>query len=147
MSVSGPVTVTGGTFGGAGAVDALTVYRGTVAPGTADPGVLAVGGSVTFDLLTTFSALLAGTDAGSGYSQLLAGGPLDLGGSALGLVLGFAPPVGADFTLLATADPGGVVGTFAGLPEGAVFTQGGYQFQITYQGGGSGSGVVLTRLA
>jgi hypothetical protein len=28
--------------------------------------------------------------------------------------------------------------TFNGLDEGAVFTQGGYQFQITYQGGTGG---------
>jgi hypothetical protein len=55
--------------------------------------------------------------------------------------------VGAEFTLLATADPGGIGGTFAGLPEGAVFTQGGYQFQITYQGGSAANSVVLTRLA
>ena len=62
-------------------------------------------------------------------------------------VLGFAPPVWAEFTLVATADPGGVVGTFAGLPEGAVFPQGGYQFQITYQGGSGATSVLLTRLA
>jgi hypothetical protein len=146
MTVAGPVTLVGGTFAGAGAVDSLTAYRGTVALGTTDPGVLAVAGAVAFDPLTTFSALLNGPDAGSGYSQLLAGGPLDLGGSALSLVLGFAPPAGAEFTLLATADPGGIVGTFAGLPEGAVFTQGGYQFQISYQGGSGANSVVLTRL-
>jgi hypothetical protein len=147
MTVVGPVTLVGGTFAGAGAVDSLTAFRGAVAPGNAALGVLAVAGAVRFDPLTTFSALLAGPGAGSGYSQLLAGGPLALGGSALSLVLGFAPPVGAEFTLLATADPGGVVGAFAGLPEGAVFTQGGYQFQITYQGGSGANSVVLTRLA
>jgi hypothetical protein len=144
MTIAGPVTLVGGTFAGAGAVDALAALRGTVAPGTADPGVLAVAGAVAFDPLTTFSALLAGPDAGSGYSQLLAGGPLDLGGSILNLALGFEPPVGSAFTLLTTADPGGVLGSFAGLLEGAVFTQGGFQFQITYRGGDAGTSVVIS---
>jgi hypothetical protein len=35
---------------------------------------------------------------------------------------------------------------FSGLNEGAVFAQGGYQFQITYQGGTGGRSVVLTRV-
>jgi hypothetical protein len=91
----------------------------------------------------TFSALLDGTNA----SQLLAGGPVDLGGSTLSLVFGAAPPVGASFTVLATSDPGPLANTFAGLPEGAAFSQGGYQFQITYQGGAGGNSVVLTRTA
>jgi hypothetical protein len=30
--------------------------------------------------------------------------------------------------------------------EGAVFTEGGYQFQITYHGGTGGDSVVLTRV-
>jgi hypothetical protein len=37
-------------------------------------------------------------------------------------------------------------GIFDGLAEGAVLTQDGFQFQITYQGGTDGDSVVLTRL-
>jgi hypothetical protein len=143
MTVGGGVTLTGGSFGGEGAVDVLTVFRGTVAPGTAEPGVLAVAGPVTFNPLTTFRALLSG----SAYSQLLAGGPVDLGGGTLSLAFGSEPPVGGTFEVLATADPGPIVNMFAGLPEGAVFSQGGFQLQITYQGGAGGNSVVLTRLA
>ncbi len=34
-----------------------------------------------------------------------------------------------------------------GLDEGTIFTQGGCQFQITYQGGTGGDGLVLTRVS
>jgi hypothetical protein len=147
MTVSGGVTLTGGSFGGAGTVDALTAYRGTVAPGTAGPGVLAVAGAVTFTPLTTFSVLLNGTDPGSGYSQLQAGGPVDLGGSTLHLVLSFEPPLGSSYEIVAPSGSGPALGTFAGLPEGATLSQGGFTFQITYQGGTGGNSVIVTRLS
>ena len=147
MSLSGDVTLTGGTFGGEGTADSLTVYRGTFTPGTTDPGVLAVANAVRLTPLSTFRVLVNGPDPGTGYSQLTAGGPLDLGGSTLDLALGFAPPVGSSFVILATGNTAGVRGTFAGLPEGVVFSQDGYQFQITYHGGDDGNSVVLTCLA
>jgi hypothetical protein len=143
MTVGGGVTLTGGSLAGEGTVDVLTVYRGTVAPGTAEPGVLAVAGAVTFNPLTTFRAFLSGADS----SELLAGGPVDLGGTTLSLTFGSEPPVGGTFELIATADPSPIANPFAGLPEGAVFSQGGFVFQITYQGGAGGNSVVLTRLS
>ena len=69
-----------------------------------------------------------------------------MGGSTLSLVLGYTPQVGDSFTLLTSNDPAGVTGTFAGLDEGATFTQDGLTFQITYQAGPGGNSVVLTRL-
>jgi hypothetical protein len=62
-------------------------------------------------------------------------------------VLGYAPQVGDSFVLLTSNDPAGVMGTFAGRDEGAVFEQDGFAFEITYQGGVGGSRVVLTRVA
>ncbi len=144
MTVVGGVLQTGGSFGGNGTVDALTVYRGTVAPGT---GILTVAGAVSFDSLTTFNAVLNSADPEGGYSQLAAGGPVDLGGSTLSLALRFTPLVGDSFTLVTTSDPNGISGTFAGLGEGATFTQGGFTFQITYQGGPDGKSVVVTCVA
>jgi hypothetical protein len=111
-----------------------------------DPGLVRVAGSVTFANSATFTATLNGTDPGS-YSQLSASGPIDLGGSTLNLSLGFDPQVGDAFTLLTSDDPAGVTGTFAGVNEGAVFTQGGFVLRITYHGGVSGNSVVLTRVA
>jgi hypothetical protein len=57
-----------------------------------------------------------------------------------------SPPVGDGLALLSTEDSP-VTGTFAGLDEGALFSQNGMTFQISYQGGPGGNSVVLTRLA
>jgi hypothetical protein len=124
---------------GAGTV---TFAGGPVAPA---PGLLSIAGGLALDASSTFTATLNGTDPGT-YSQVTVSGPVDLGGSTLSLVLGFTPPVGSSFTLL-SSDAGPISGTFAGLPEGATFTQDGFTFQITYQGGPDGDSVVLTRLA
>jgi hypothetical protein len=140
VTVVGGVSVFGGSFDATGTVDALTVVRGEVAPGA---GILNVGGAVAFDLLTTFSVTLNGSDPAS-YSQVTAGGPIGLGGSTLNLVLIYTPAVGDSFTILTTSDPSPISGTFAGLAAGAVFAQGSNLFQITYQGGPSGNSVVLT---
>jgi hypothetical protein len=103
-----------------------------------------VAGGVVLSDSATFSATLNGSDPDS-YSQVTASGPVDLGGSTLNLTLGFTPDVGAAFTLL-SSDAGPITGTFAGLAEGATFTQDGMLFQITYQGGPNGNSVVVTRV-
>ena len=64
----------------------------------------------------------------------------------MNLVLGFEPPVGSSFEIITNTGSTPITGTFNGLAEGAVFTQGGYQFQITYQGGTGGHSLVLMRL-
>jgi hypothetical protein len=147
MTINGPVAVIGGSFSGEGTVGPLTALSGSVTPGTIDPGTLYVSGAVSMFSATTFNVRLNGLAPGREYSQLISNGRIYLGSSTLSLVLGFEPPVGSAFALLTTADSGGIFGTFAGLPEGAMFSQGGNQFQITYQGGDSGTSVVLTRLA
>jgi hypothetical protein len=136
-----------GIGGGVGTVDAVTANGGTVAPGGSSPGILTVGGVVAFNPATTLNILLNGIDAGTGYSQLAAGGPIDLSGSSPSLTFGFEPPVGSTFEIFVNTGSGPVVGTFNGLDEGAISSLGGYQFQITYQGGTGGNSVLLTRLA
>jgi hypothetical protein len=121
----------------------VTFAAGTVSP---SPGVVTVAGGVVLTGSTTFSATLNGTDPGN-YSQLAADGPINLGGGTLSLVFGFEPPVGSTFEILTNTGPGPINGTFNGLDEGTVLTQGGYQFQITYHGGTGGCNVVLIRLA
>jgi hypothetical protein len=152
MSVSGGIILTGGhtSFGvlsGVGAVDTLTTLGGTLAPGGASPGVLSVTSALVLHPETTVSILLDGTAPGTGYAQLQAGGLIALGGSTLSLGFGFVPPLQSTFEIVTNNGSTPISGTFNGLTEGAVFTQGGYQFQITYQGGTGGDSVVLTRLA
>jgi hypothetical protein len=119
------------------------LFEGTV---TVAPGVLSVAGGLTLSASATFGVTLSGIDPGS-YSSVHATGPLDLGGSTLTLTLGFTPAVGDSFTLLSSDDSSPITGTFAGLDEGAIFSQNGMTFQITYRGGPRGNSVVLTRLA
>jgi hypothetical protein len=152
MRVSGGVILTGGqsSFGllsGVGTVDTLRTLGGMLAPGGSSPGILSISGGLTLNLYTTVSILLNGTDPGTGYAQLQAGSPIDLGDSSLSLSIGFVPPLGSSFEILTNTGSAPITGTFVGLDEGAVFTQSGYQFQITYQGGTGGDSVVLTRLA
>jgi hypothetical protein len=109
------------------------------------PGVLMVAGGVVLSDSATFSVTLNGTDP-DGYSQVTASGPVNLGGSTLNLTLGFTPDLDDAFTLL-SSDGGPILGTFAGLDEGAVFEHDGLLFRITYQGGPEGHSVVLTRVA
>ena len=140
-----PVTFTDAVILNAG----LTLSAGssavTFAGGIAvSPGALTVAGGMVLSDSATFSATLNGTDADC-YSHVTASGPVDLGGSTLNLTLGFTPELGDAFTLV-TSDAGPITGTFAGLAEGATFTQDGMLFQITYQGGPNGNSVVLTRV-
>jgi hypothetical protein len=154
-TVTGNLTATDSavTFNSAVALNAgvtLTVGSSTVnfAGGTVtpDPGVLTVAGGVALAGSATFNVTLNGTDPGS-YSQVVASGPIDLGGSTLSLSLGYTPLVGDSYTLLTTSDTGPISGTFAGLDEGATFMQDGLTFQITYHGGSGGNSVVLTRVS
>jgi sugar lactone lactonase YvrE len=147
MTVTGGVTLSGGQLSGVGTVDVLMASGGTVAPGGTSPGVLTISGAVAFNATSTFSILVNGTSAGTDYSQLQAGGPIVLGGSTLSLNLGFTPPVGSSFEILTNTGATPIPDTFAGLAEGAVFSQGSSQFQITYQGGTGGDSVVLTCVA
>jgi hypothetical protein len=121
----------------------VTFAGGTLTP---NPGIFSIAGGVALASSTTFSALLNGTDPAS-YSQVTATGPIDLGSSTLALTLGFTPEVGDSFTLLTAGDGSSITGTFAGLDEGAIFSQGDFTFQITYQGGPNGNSVVLTRVS
>jgi hypothetical protein len=141
LTFSDAVELASGVTLGGGA-DTVT-FAGTVAP---DPGLVNIGGRLALSSAATFSATLNGSDPAS-YSQVVAGGPIDLGGSTLSLTLGYTPQVGDSFVLLTSYDPAGVTGTFAGLDEGAVFDQEGITFQITYQVGAAGTSVVLTRVA
>lgn len=85
-------------------------------------------------------------------TSLRVNGPviLDQPALALGTLLSnptnFFPDDGAAFTLIDNDGTDPVVGTFAGLPEGSLFTELGQTFHITYLGG-DGNDVVLVNTA
>ncbi|MGE0286722.1 MAG: beta strand repeat-containing protein [Bradyrhizobium sp.] len=134
----------GGTLGGNGTTGAVTVESGaTLAPG-ASAGLLNTG-NLSFNAGATFAVELGGAGAGiGGYDKVQVAGTVTLNGATLttSLINSFAPTSGT-FTIIdndGTSDA--VIGTFAGLAEGAVFALGGQNYQISYVGG-DGNDVTL----
>ena len=148
-SSAGAVQASSGVIGGNGTVGNLTSVGGTVSPGHPEiPNVLQAG-SLTLDANSTFVTELDGTSPGNGvggYDQLVASGPVVLGGATLNATLGsdYTPKVGDQLTIISNTS-GALSGTFAGLAEGSTDVISGYSFRISYQGG-SGHDVVLTAL-
>lgn len=116
---------------------------GVVAPGLS-PGILSVG-DLTLDSDSSYEFELGGTVVGTEYDQIDATGTVTLGSSTLDVVLynGFQPTNGQTFTIINNDAADAVVGTFAGLVEGASFTDEGVTYRISYVGG-DGNDVVLT---
>jgi hypothetical protein len=173
ISSSTPLDIQGGSLTGSGPIYGNVINRGLTVPGMSaggigtiyvsgdyvQPAVAEAGGP--YEVIEGESVQLAGSVSGSRgvldieiggldpgfFDQLQVGGSVKLGGVLnLSLVNGFVPTVGETFTIVDNLDASGVdpvVGVFAGLDEGAVFTVGGSKFQITYQGG-TGNDVVLT---
>jgi hypothetical protein len=134
----------GGAVGGTGTVGNVTsVSGGTVAPG-ASAGILTTK-NLSWNSTTAFAVEIGGTIPGSGHDQLAVTGSVSLGGAALGvqLINGFSPASADSFTLINNDGTDAVSGTFAGLPEGSIFTATGTEWLITYQGG-TGNDVVVT---
>ena len=148
-STIGAVQDSDGVVGGNGTVGNVTSVGGTISPGhTGSPSVLNTG-SLSLDANSTFMTELDGSSPGngvSGFDQVVASGPVVLGGASLNVTLasGYIPTVGAQYTIISNSS-GSISGTFAGLPEGGTDAISGYSFQVTYKGG-SGDNVVLTAL-
>lgn len=73
-------------------------------------------------------------------------GTVTLGGALILNATGAPFPVGHTYLLIANDATDAVIGTFAGLPEGAIIISGGQAFRISYVGG-TGNDVVLTAVA
>jgi hypothetical protein len=87
-----------------------------------------------------------GTEVDTEYTQLNVAGTVDLTGAALTVRGAYSPAVGDVFTVVNNGGSDPIIGTFDGLPEGAVisdFLGSGLLATITYIGG-DGNDVVLT---
>jgi hypothetical protein len=139
----GSFTVNGGLLDGTGVISSVTMTGGTLKPGDS-PGVLVIQGNLSMTSGTVFEAELNGPLPGSSYDQLQVNGTVNLNGATLNLQPGFTATPGTAFLILVNdlSDP--IVGTFAGLPEGAVFQAGGQFFSISYKAGTGANDVVVT---
>jgi parallel beta-helix repeat protein len=116
----------------------------SVQPLTAETDISA--GRVSFAAGARLEITVDGTTADSGYSQLNVVGTVDLTGAVLALSGSYTPVAGDAFVIVDNDGIEPVIGTFAGLPEGATipdFLGSGLPATITYAGG-DGNDVVLT---
>lgn len=148
--VSGGFNVSGGTLSGTGIVGpiAMTANTSVVSPGHS-PGILTSSNFNSSAGSGIFKVQLNGTNAGTGYSQLIVNGTVNLNNISLQATLGFASSSNDVFTIIAHNRLDGIVGNFKGLPDGSQFYIGGQLFQIHYGSGGIfsvGNNVVLSRL-
>jgi autotransporter-associated beta strand protein len=124
------VTLTGGSI--TGRMKSLQASGGEVLPGgypsVAVSGAVSLAGSFTLEAKLGLYSL-----------AIEAHGPVSLGGAQLELSSASRPP-GAVYTVIRKDSAGAVSGTFAGLPEGAVTSDG---FRISYVGG-DGNDVTIT---
>jgi RHS repeat-associated protein len=108
-------------------------------------GVDVTADSVTLASGTQLSIDIAGTTADTQYSRLNVAGDVDLTGATLALGGSYSPQLGDTFTIVNNGGSKPVVGTFAGLPEGAAipnFLGSPWAATISYAGG-DGNDVVL----
>jgi fibronectin-binding autotransporter adhesin len=145
IALVGTVSALGGTGTTGPIITPTASSSATISPGTS-PGTLSVHGNVILSSKTIFRVELGS----AGSDQLNVTGSVNLAGAALSPTLTSAASPGDKFTIVNNdgADP--VVGTFAGLAQGATLNvdQSGTSvpFTISYTGG-DGNDVVLTDLA
>ncbi|MGE0608365.1 MAG: beta strand repeat-containing protein, partial [Pirellulales bacterium] len=161
LTVGGTSTVTlgglltvedGGTLNGTGTIFGNVANHGTVAPGNS-PGIVTVNGNYNQAVDGDLDVEIGGTtpgNAATNHDQLVVNGTVTLNGNVnLFQFNSFVPTAGNTFTIIDNDDTDAVVGTFAGLAEGATisnFLGSSLGAKISYVGG-DGNDVVLTAIA
>ena len=79
---------------------------------------------------TTYDVILNGTTPGSGFTQIASSGPVSLNGATLIPAAATGLPAGASYQIITSNSA--ITTTFAGYPEGKIFTLNGQPFQISY---------------
>ena len=138
--------VSGGTLKGNGVVGILDATgAGIIAPGS---GAGSIGAASLAMSSTNFLDMeIAGTVAGTQYDQIViaSGGSVNLGSATLRVSASVVTPVNTVLTIINNSGAAAIQGTFAGLPEGSIFTVNGTRYQISYVGG-TGNDVTLQAL-
>jgi autotransporter-associated beta strand protein len=122
----------GGTLGGTGMVNGTTIVSGTgiLAPGAATGNAVGTLNTATVTVTGgTYAVDLNGTLSSS--DKINATGTVSLGAGVAALTIANATnsSAGKIYTIVNAVN---VTGTFSGMPNGAIFTQAGRNFLITY---------------
>ena len=144
-----PIIWTGGLLGGIGNLGPVTasgVAAKQLQPGFGTTGILTTSNLVLNSSVTAIFEI-NGLTPGVDYDQIvISNANVTLGSAALNLsFLGsLVTSFGDTITLINVLNPANTVsGTFAGLPEGSLFTNNSYFYQLSYVGG-DGNDVTLT---
>jgi autotransporter-associated beta strand protein len=144
-SIANEMTLGGGTLEGIGSVGTIAGPAGTLRPGSS-PGVLHSKSVFNLGAGVTVAIAINGPVVGTEYAQLDVTGSVNLGQASLALAVSpsFLPAGAGDLIIVNNDGTDPIVGTFSGLPEGAVVDAGnGKTFLITYAGG-TGNDVALS---
>jgi len=138
-SMAGGITVnSGATLAGAGSVGAVTLNSGaTFLPGTVFTN------AATTNRMTTLSATSLAFAAGAtltfnmycstNYTQIVANGPVDLGGATMQVNFLYKPAANDVFYIVLNNSASATTGKFAGMSEGAQVALGnGYYGKVSY---------------
>jgi autotransporter-associated beta strand protein len=129
-----------GTLGGNGTISGLVTVNGgaTLAPGPTGNGSTGIlnTGTLTLNSDSNFSLDLNGPLAGTDYDQVDVTGEVFIAGSNLLINTALGLAVGDQLFILENDGFDLITGTFAGLANGATFTQDGVTFQIFYNANG-----------
>ena len=138
----GVVVASGATLGGTGTIirDVQVQSAGILAPGLS-PGMLSTG-SVQIASGGILRMEANGSTTGSTYDVLNVTGTVDITGATLNLTASGPLTAGTSITIVQNDGTDSILGTFAGLAEGASIVAGLAGFHISYVGG-DGNDIVL----
>ncbi len=146
LITAGSIVFDEGSLTNGGANITLTAGSGSIQPNTVGTDVNVYPGSLGFGTPSGLAIAINGTTPDSGYRQLNIMGNLNLSGVSLTLSGSLVPAPGSSFAIINNAGHDPIIGTFNGLPEGAVianFLGSGLNATISYVGG-NGNDVVIT---
>jgi hypothetical protein len=137
----GAIKIHAGTY--AENVDAATpVKDANLSPG-ASPAQITINGNLTLNAGDTLTIELNGTNPLTQYDNFIVNGVVTLGGATLAATASPAPAPGSVYTIIDNDLADAVVGTFAGLPNGAALTISGTPFRLFYTAGTNSNDVQL----
>jgi hypothetical protein len=118
----------------------------SIQPATSGVDVAATGSTVSFGSDSQLRLAIQGTTVDSLYQQLNVAGTLNVTGTSL-TFSGVAPGLADNFVVVNNDGVDPIVGTFTGMPEGALVSVNGVLKRLTYTGGDGNDVALLANTA
>ncbi len=116
---AGTIQMSGGTLSGNSTIQANIVNSGATSPGVNNAGTLSIAGSFTQTSTGSLNISIGGTTAGTQYDQVVATGPVTLGGALnLSTFNGFSAANNNSFVVVTGSSVSGLFASITGLSAG-----------------------------